>query len=795
MKQDGVSAFWRVAMLMRSDKTSDERTFLLSLAGAFERLLLAACAVAPLIIAYVVRLAGSDHIWPSLWFHRALTTGLLVACAFSAFLAHETHKGSREPLLRFVSLAFAGFAATDLFSALLAPSRSFLLFGPAARLVFASYILGGLTQIKREDGPRVSPFWPHFAAFVAIDGILLFALPLEALGVDALRQRIEGAAMVVMFLDVGLTLARRVWSPLIDSSLVAFIILAQSSFAFLIARPWDPMWWLANIVSTAGLLLLSHVLIRSYHTTQSLERSSTHAELYSNLQAHARELGEWEARYRNLFDSIGDAVLVTDPESRIVDTNHAFGAMFGYASEEITGLSTSCIYAMEGEFTAVGHALATLDGDSPLTRSLSLRRKGSLVFPGEATIAKLKDSSGQCVGYLVLLRDVTERKELELELRQGQKMEAVGRLAGGIAHDFNNLLSIILGYGNLLLEHLDDGAPARRQVEEIVHAGERAAVLTRQLLAFSRKQVLQPKILNLNLIVVNMEKILRRLIGEHLHLVTLMQDDLGWTKADPGQVEQIIMNLAVNARDAMRGGGRLTIETANVDLDSVYVAEHPGATAGAHVMLRVSDTGHGMDAETRAHIFEPFFTTKEQGKGTGLGLATVYGIVKQSGGYIWVESEAGYGATFRVYLPRAPEPAEPVAETAQRRPLPIGSETILLVEDEAGLRHIARDILAGQGYCVLEAPSGHSALQISEGHTGPIHLLLTDVVMPGMSGRQLAEHVVKMRPATRVLFMSGYTDDTMVHHRVLEPGAAFLAKPFTLDAIARKVREVLDTGR
>ncbi len=401
-----------------------------------------------------------------------------------------------------------------------------------------------------------------------------------------------------------------------------------------------------------------------------------------------------------------------------------------------------------------------------------------------------------------LTAEIAERKETEealraseQQLRQSQKLEAVGQLAGGIAHDFNNLLTVINGNSHLLLRGLSEETH-RDRVEEIKRAGERAAQLTRQLLAFSRKQVLQPTLLDLNSVVPDMDKLLRRLIGADIDLRTVLDAELRRVKADPGQIEQVLMNLAINARDAMPRGGKLTIQTANVRLDEHYARGHVAVEPGPYVMLAVSDTGHGMDAETQAHIFEPFFTTKEKGKGTGLGLSTVYGIVKQSGGNVWVYSEVGRGTTFKIYLPSVEEIAEQRApESASPTLTSKGMETVLLVEDEETVRNLARDILGINGYRVLTAGSGGAAMRLCEQHAGPIHLLLTDVVMPQMSGRELAERAAAIRPAMKVLYMSGYTDDSIVHHGVLDEGVAFLEKPFTPDALARKVRETLDAHR
>lgn len=401
------------------------------------------------------------------------------------------------------------------------------------------------------------------------------------------------------------------------------------------------------------------------------------------------------------------------------------------------------------------------------------------------------DEPRELVGIMI---DVTERRHLEDQLRQSQKMEAIGQLAGGVAHDFNNLLGVITGYSDLLLREIDPQHRARQRVEEIRKAAERAAALTRQLLAFSRKQVLQPRVLDPNTVVADVDKMLRRLIGEHIQLVTVLSENVGTVKADPGQIEQVIVNLAVNARDAMPGGGKLIIETANVELDEGYVRTHADARSGPHVVLSVSDTGHGMDAVTLSRIFEPFFTTKGADKGTGLGLSTVYGIVKQSGGHVTAYSEPGHGTTFKVYLPRVDEPLEPwldrtaVGEAASR-----GTETVLLAEDEESLRLMFREVIAGAGYVVLEAASPEAALAVSESHEGPIHLFVTDIVMPRMGGQELARRVLAIRPDVRVLFVSGYSFEGIGHQGLIEPGTNFLEKPFTADALLRELRRILDT--
>jgi PAS domain S-box-containing protein len=431
--------------------------------------------------------------------------------------------------------------------------------------------------------------------------------------------------------------------------------------------------------------------------------------------------------------------------------------------------------------------------------------------------AVIRNRRGQPVQMIGLCTDITERKEaetflkasheelemrveeraaehrkLEEQLQQSQKLEAVGRLAGGIAHDFNNLLTAIIGYSQLSLRRLPESSPIRPHLDEIKLAGDRAAALTRQLLTFSRKQVLQPKVLDLNAIVSEMEKLLLRTIGEDIDLRTALGPNVGNVLADPSQMEQVIMNLVVNARDAMPQGGRLTIETTREFLDKSYAQQHVEFSPGPHVLLAVSDTGTGMDADTQEHLFEPFFTTKEEGKGTGLGLSTVYGIVKQSGGNIWVYSELGHGTTFKIYFPFAAGPADPLIHQSPSAELMAGTETILIVEDHEVVRRLVVEVLGASGYQVLEAESPEAALSLCHDHPENIQLLLTDVVMPGMSGRDVAIRAAALHPEMRILFMSGYADQAIVHHGVLDEGTNFIQKPFSPHALAIKVREVLD---
>jgi len=495
-------------------------------------------------------------------------------------------------------------------------------------------------------------------------------------------------------------------------------------------------------------------------------------------------------RQASLFDQTYDAVLVWDWEGSLTFWNRGAERLYGFSREEALGKPPQELLDTKTEGGS-GVILEALERDSRWEGEIEQVTRDGRHIRLESRMTLVRESGRAYV--LEVNRDITDRHLLEEQFRQAQKMEAVGRLAGGIAHDFNNILGVIIGYSDVLLAHSELNKQLGNKVEEIRKAGLRAASLTRQLLAFSRQQVLEPQVVDLNVIVAELSKMLRRLIGDDVKLITIAAPAVGRVRIDPGQIEQVLMNLAVNSRDAMPHGGALTIETADVVLDGEYVRRHPLAVSGSYVMLAVSDTGVGMDAETQRHIFDPFYTTKGAGKGTGLGLATVYGIVKQSGGYIWVYSEVGKGTTFKIYLPRVAEKASPV-KTSECEPQSLrGTETILLVEDAEALRNVARESLEGNGYAVLSAANADQALQIAEHYQGTIHLLLTDVILPGRNGRALAEALAELHPETRVLYMSGYTSDAIVHHGVLESGTAFLQKPFTLNALGSKVRAVLSS--
>jgi PAS domain S-box-containing protein len=497
-----------------------------------------------------------------------------------------------------------------------------------------------------------------------------------------------------------------------------------------------------------------------------------------------------EERYRVLIEEAQDAIFVNDVAGIVQEVNRAAERLVGTTRDALIGRSfletlppkdRERVWKTFEDTLQHGRLLDLL--------SIRIQRADGTIVPAEVT-ASVVEFGGKphVVG---LLRDVSERNAMAEQLRMAQKMEAVGQLAGGVAHDFNNLLTAILGYSQLLAADLRGNPEQFMAIEEIRKAGERAAGLTRQLLAFSRKQMLELKILDLNEVVQHIQEMLSRLIGEDIQVITELDRNLGSVRADAGQIEQVIMNLAVNARDAMPRGGQLSIETQNADLDDSYAQTHVHVQPGPYVMLAVSDTGTGMDEATRQRIFEPFFTTKEKGRGTGLGLSTVYGIVKQSGGYIWVYTEQGKGTTFKVYLPRVYGPAETLATPEAVAQPAVGTETILLVEDEDSVRALARKTLEARGYRVLEASDGGEALEIAPNQE--VDLLLTDMVLPGMGGSAIAARIREIHPRAKVLYTSGYTDDAIVRRGLMERGAAFLEKPFTPSVLARKVREVLDS--
>jgi PAS domain S-box-containing protein len=514
--------------------------------------------------------------------------------------------------------------------------------------------------------------------------------------------------------------------------------------------------------------------------------------MLEDLEKSQIERHEGRARLAVILERMPAVLWTTDKELRYTSSMGAGLDSLGVKSGGLTGKTLSEYFQTDDpQHPSIAAHWRALAGEA-LTYELHWQKRVL-----ESHVRPLRGPDGEIVGVIGVALDITDRKQLADQLRQSQKLQAVGELAGGVAHDFNNLLMVVKGHAEMLLDRLSSGSadrqnPALQNVEQIQQAAERAAALTRQLLAFSRMQVLQPRVLDLNEVVAGMIQMVSRVIGANIELAFLPGANLGRVKADPSQIEQVALNLVVNARDAMPDGGRLTIETSNVQLERDYATQHAVVDPGPYVMLTVSDSGTGMDAATKARIFEPFFTTKSQGRGTGLGLATVYGVVKQSGGYVWVYSEFGHGTTFKVYLPLVQAPAEKTAPEKTVQGHEPGTETILFVEDEQSVRELVSEYLSARGYRVLDASDGQQALEIAATHSGKIQLLITDVVMPRLSGRELAARLAATRPDLKVLYISGYTDDSVFRHGVLQGGMDFMQKPFNLKALAAKIREVLE---
>ena len=562
--------------------------------------------------------------------------------------------------------------------------------------------------------------------------------------------------------------------------------------------------WKPGLVATSFALTVgAYFSLVGQHTPDQLRTAILRLSLFffiamlicwlnAALRSAQESLRRSEANFRSLVTNAPYGICSCDATGKILDANPAFLELLGLTStNELVGKHIYSLYADGDQWFDLADFLRSSAPFKGLTAEWK-RTNGTTVV--RVSGRSVTNGRKEGVVFELFAEDVTERRALEQQLRQSQKMEAVGRLAGGIAHDFNNLLMVISGYSEFLLERLGAEPHLRGPAQEIASAAERASSLTRQLLAFSRKQMLAPRIVNLNDIATENLKMLNRMIGEDIDLVMVASPNLWPVRADAGQIEQVIMNLAVNARDAMPSGGKLLIETSNTTLDEEYARLHAPLRPGDYVMVAISDTGAGMDSETQSHIFEPFFTTKGT-KGTGLGLSTVYGIVKQSGGYIWVYSEIGKGTTFKIYLPRVASMGEPAAQVAapiQFQKVEPGTETILLVEDEANLRYLARQYLEKQGYKVIEAADGAVAMQIAVAHEAVIHLLLTDVIMPGMNGRELAQRIAEIRPNVKILYMSGYTENVIGHNGMLDAGVRLLQKPFNLRDLKSIVREVLD---
>ena len=505
-----------------------------------------------------------------------------------------------------------------------------------------------------------------------------------------------------------------------------------------------------------------------------------------------RKLAQAElTRLAAAVEQTGDSVVITGIDGNIEYVNPTFERVTGYTREEVIGKNPNILKSGKTDPATFEELWQTIKRGDVWVGQLINRKKDGTLFYERATISAVHDHTGKTVNFVAVKQDTTNENQLQEQLRQSQKLEAIGQLAGGVAHDFNNLLTVIGGYSDLLLRRLPEDSQLRISVAEIKKASDRASNLTRQLLAFSRKQILQPKVLDLNGLVSELDKMLRRLIGEDIDLFTITEPRLAMVKADPGQIDQVIMNLIVNARDAMPNGGRITIQTQNVTLTEEQAQQSVSFVPGDYVMLKVSDNGTGMSEDTMNRVFEPFFTTKSAGRGTGLGLSTVYGIVRQSGGHVSVESELGVGTTFKIYLPTV-DASHEADSVSSEGTLGAGSETILLVEDEEQVRIIAQEVLETMGYSVLAAANGEQALEIARQYEGPIHLALTDVVMPQMGGRELIDRLIPLRPNIKVIYMSGYTDDAIMRHNLLDDKVQFIQKPFAAYALARKVRQVLD---
>jgi PAS domain S-box-containing protein len=544
--------------------------------------------------------------------------------------------------------------------------------------------------------------------------------------------------------------------------------------------------------ATIGVLVVQHYQNENAYDQRDLEFLDSvggHIALAIERMRAEESVRKSESMFRLLFSHTPLPMWVFDTETlKFLQVNEAATKQYGYTEDELRSMTVRDVRP-DGDAPSFAAHVEEWKQDGRHLGHWQHKKKDGKCFAVDVISHKL-EYAGRSV-RLVVAQDVSERQLLESQLRQAQKMEAIGRLAGGVAHDFNNLLMVIKGHTELLLNVLPPSDQVARKIEQIDRSADRATALTRQLLAFSRMQVLQPRAMNLNSVVEEMGKLIPRLIGEDIELIVRSSADLGTIRADASQMEQVIMNLAVNSRDAMPKGGRFTIETSNVELDNLYRAAHPVVQPGKYVLLAVSDTGTGMDAETQAHIFEPFFTTKEQGKGTGLGLATIYGVVKQSGGFIWVYSELGKGTAFKIYLPRVDEPAASIPVIHIPSSLARGTETVLLAEDEQDVREVAREFLESAGYTVLEAAGGEAAVQVAAAHSGAIDLLITDMVMPGMSGQELARKMRGLRNGIRVIYMSGYSEHAAGEAAKCDAAAVVLTKPFSRSTLLRTVRDIL----
>ncbi len=579
---------------------------------------------------------------------------------------------------------------------------------------------------------------------------------------------------------------RREWSLSWAAIAVTLLLTAGlASFALAALHPHSPEVGRTDLVIAIRGLVALVLVFDLYVVYQQLQ-----------IGRMRRRLVEREQFFQLISENVVDMIAVVDSNGKRIYNSPSYHRIMGYGLDELEATSSfEQVHPDDRQIVVDAAADARRTGVGRRVEYRMRHKDGSWVYL-ESTASPVMNAKGEVENLVIVNRDISERRRLEGQLRQSQKMDAIGRLSGGVAHDFNNLLGVIIGYAEILQEHIPETDSMRAPVDQIIKAGSRASSLTKQLLAFSRQQVLEPKILLLNAVVSDTEKMLRRLIGEDIELLTSLDPALGKIRADQGQIEQVIMNLAVNARDAMPEGGRLVIETANFEIDDTFARRYAyPVLPGPYVLLTVSDNGTGMDTATQQRIFEPFFTTKEKGKGTGLGLSLVYGVVKQSGGYIDVVSARGKGATFNIYLPCVGQNAVETKPIGPDHPEELrGTETILLAEDEDTLRALTRHLLELYGYRVLEARDGNQALRLSEQTTDEIHALLTDVVMPGISGRILADQLKQTRTDVKVVFMSGYTGQRVGEKAILEPGSLFLQKPFTREGLARKIREALDVS-
>ena len=628
----------------------------------------------------------------------------------------------------------------------------------------------------------------------AEDDALLMVRALRRGGFDPRYEIVESGA------EMQAALEKQTWDIVIsDYSLPQFNGLA--ALQLLQKTPFDlPFIIVSGTIGEETAVAAMRAGAHDYLMKDNLARlvPAVERELQEAIERRERRraekaLRENEERFRSLIENALDIITILNGDGTIRYESPSIDRILGYKPVELLGqnvfefIHPDDLPAVRKTFTE----RSQIAGPAPPIELRFRHKDGSWRILEAIGTNLLHDPI--VAGIVVNSRDITERKQLEDQFRQAQKMEAIGQLTAGIAHDFNNLLTAINGFAELLQLKLRPDDPHQKSLGKILYAGQRAADLVRQLMAFSRKQVIKPQVLNLNTTIAEMDKMLRRIIGEDIKLETRLDPALWEVKLDPTQIQQVIFNLATNARDVMPKGGRLVIETTNVLLDDAYVAHHLEVQPGEYILLAVSDTGLGMNEAVKAHIFEPFFTTKESGKGTGLGLATVYGIVKQNGGHVWPYSELGTGTTFKIYLPRTGEEVSVPSQIAVESEILSGNETILLVEDDVEVRHLVRQVLQAQGYVLLEAAEGQEALQLAAHHAGPIHLLLTDVVMPGMNGKVLAEKLSQIKRDLKILFMSGYTDNIIAHHGIMEPGLLFLQKPFNSTTLARKVRGVLDS--